>query len=193
MSGPSTPSASGPSASGPSVSGPSVSGPSTSGPSTPSASGPSASGPSASAASMVTLSDDAMNTRSATNEGILDDTALSSANQVATNDTAVVGKTCRKCKKLKDPAEFLSKKTGRPTVRCQTCLAPKQQIVSACDSPEKRKVQASWKAVDNAEIDEQLEERLVSSRVKAREKKAVRQDSVAAKEAIQKEFREPLG
>ena len=182
MSGPSTPSVSGPSASGPSASGPSASGPSASGPSA-----------TASAASMVTPSNDAMNTPSATNEGILDDTALSSANQVATNDTAVAGQTCRKCKKLKDPAEFLSKKTGRETVTCQTCLAPKPQIVSVRDRPEKRKVQASWKAVDNAGIDEELEERLVSSRVKAREKKAVQQDSAAAKEAIQKAYRKPLG
>jgi len=150
---------------------------------------------------VVTLSDDPMNTLScidksdttpsATNEDIMDDTALSSADQDATNNTAIAGQTCRKCKKLKDPAEFLSKKTGRPIVTCQTCLAPKPQ--TARDSPEKRKVQASWKAADNAEIGEELEERLVSNRVKAREKKAVQQDSAAAREAIRKAFRKPLG
>jgi hypothetical protein len=115
-----------------------------------------------------------------------DDTALPSVGQDTTNDTAVPSQTCRKCHKLKAPTEFISDKTGRPTVKCRMCLAPNPQTVR--DSPDKRKVPASRKAADNTKIHEELEGRFVSNKVKAGERKAAEQNSAAAREMIQKLF-----
>jgi hypothetical protein len=115
-----------------------------------------------------------------------DDTALPSVDQDTTNDTAVPGQTCRKCHKLKAPAEFISDKTGRPTVKCRMCLAPNPQTMR--DSPGKRKVPASRKAAENTKIHEQLEGMSVSNRAKSGGRKAAQQSSVAAREMIQKQF-----
>ena len=114
------------------------------------------------------------------------DTTLSTIALDTTNDTAVAGQTCRKCNKFKAPAEFISDKTGRPTVKCRMCLAPNPKTVR--DSPGKRKVPVSRKAADNTKIHEELEGRCVSNKVKTGERKVAEQNSAAAREMIQKSF-----
>lgn len=125
-------------------------------------------------------------TASAVNQNTADDTTPSALDGDTTGDTVVPSQTCRKCHKLKVPAEFISERTGRPTVTCRMCLAPNPQTVR--DSPDKRKVPASRKAADNTKIHEELEGICVSNKVKSRERKAGRRDSASAREAIRKAF-----
>jgi hypothetical protein len=152
----------------------------------------------------TTVNEDAMDdtTPSPVNQDAADATAPSAADRVATdgttlhsvdrdtmNDTAVASRTCQKCKKIKVPAEFISEKTGCPTVKCRTCLAPSQK--TARNSPDKRKVSPSRKKAENTKIDKEIRERCVSMRVKMGKEKAVRESSAAARENIRKSFLSP--
>jgi len=122
----------------------------------------------------------------AVDQDTTDDTTLPTVDQDTTDDTALPGQTCPKCNKLKAPVEFISDKTGRPTVKCRICRAPNPQTVR--DNPGKRMVPASRKVADNTKIHGELEERWVSNRVKTGERKAALQNNAAAREMIQKSF-----
>ena len=103
-----------------------------------------------------------------------------------TDDTAQPGKICPKCNELRAPAQFISDKTGRPTMKCQMCRVPYQQTVR--DTPGKRRVPASRKAADNTKMYEELQDMCISNKAKTGKKKAVQQNSAAARQTVRKLF-----
>jgi len=66
------------------------------------------------------------------------------------------------------------------------CRAPYPQTVR--DTPGKRKVPVSRKAADNTKIYQELEDRCVSNKAKAGERKAARRNSEVAKQTVRKLF-----